>query len=251
MALKNLKLRFKKNSSSSSDEFSKNEQKESSSSLDSDETEITIAEEDEAKYGYNTYNDVEPKHSLNPTSYNAVESDSNSQHQQPQHHHERRMAPRRSSLRGSNGPRQRARRHSLTFSSEVVVQKITPTQEMAKKKSLWFGEKDYDKMKDKIFMIAEQAREGNGQKHCTRGLESIILDGSEERKFAAWDAVLDEQEHQIQSGAEHFDEDALSQSYRDACEESRTVATARAQQDEKAVAEYLAETRRYCRRMSL
>ncbi|CAJ1956727.1 unnamed protein product [Cylindrotheca closterium] len=160
--------------------------------------------------------------------------------------------PRRSSLKGSNGTPKGARRHSLTFSRDVVVATIVPTPELAKKKSLWFMEKDYEKMRKKISHIANKAQEkgGAGHKYCTRGLENLIRQGSETRRYAAWDAVLDEQENQTFQGAGK-DEDALSQSYRSACEESRAEATIRALQDEKEVAEYLSETRNYCRRSSM
>ncbi|KAL3930630.1 MAG: hypothetical protein SGBAC_011681 [Bacillariaceae sp.] len=227
MTLKNLKLRFKKNNSDPSEVSKRGSYIE--------ETEVTLSDEDEAKYSYNTYSNEVQRRSPSPKAA------------------EGRM-PRRSSLKGGGGTstaRQSRRRHSLTFSTEVSVSTITPTQELAKKKSsLWFEDKDYEKMRDKIFMIAERAQEGD-TRYCTRGLEGIIHRDSETRKYAAWDAVMDEQEYQMESGADYFDEDALSESYRVVCEDSCKDATARALQDEKDVAEYLSETRRYCRRMSM
>ena len=71
----------------------------------------------------------------------------------------------------------------------------------------------------------------------------------ETRRYAAWDAVLDEQEYQAVN--DQYDDDALSNSYREACETSREEATLRALEDQKAVAEYLSDTRKYCRRMSM
>lgn len=106
-------------------------------------------------------------------------------------------------------------------------------------------------MHKKIQLIAQRAQLGEPHKHCTRGLEKILRSDCEARKHAAWNAVLDEQEHQMESGAEYYDEDALSQSYRVVCEQSRAEATALAMQDEKDIATYLCETRRYCRRMSM
>jgi len=227
-----LRFNTKKNISSSA-EFSK-ESADEKECLD--DTEVTIPEPDEdyAKYyGYDTYENQDQRHSWSADS---------SRH---------RKTPRRSSLKNGSGPTRRARRHSLTFSSDVEVTTITPTQKLAKKKSLWFEEKDYEKMQNKIFMIADMAKEGEGHRYCTRGLENIIQKGSEERKYEAWDAVLDEQENQMQSGADFYDDDAVAQSYHVACEKSRADAANRAKQDEKAVAEYLSETRRFCRRMSM
>ena len=153
--------------------------------------------------------------------------------------------PRRSSLKGSSG--REFRRHSLTFSNNVTVATITPTSDMAKKKLLWFEDKDYQKMQRKIHLIAEKAKQ-DSSKYCTRGLEAIMRRDSETRRYAAWDVVLDEQEYQKEAAV--YDDDALSNSYREACEESRAEATLRALQDEKAIADYLADTRTYCRRMS-
>jgi len=234
------------------------------SSRDHDETETTLPEEDEDKYGYNEHDDVEPGSSeatgrpiFRPSRtcspappFMEVGGDfgnlsSISPIVSPR-------TPRRSSLKGSSGstPRRQFRRHSLTFSNNVTVATITPTQEMAKKKSLWFEAKDYAKMHTKIHLIAEKAKEGDGRKYCTRGLEKIMRrETLETRKYAAWDAVLDEQEFQRSVGVD--DDDALSNSYREVCAESREEATLRALKDEKAVAAYLSETRKYCRRMSM
>ncbi|CAJ1956729.1 unnamed protein product [Cylindrotheca closterium] len=163
--------------------------------------------------------------------------------------------PRRSSLKGSRSstPKGAPRRHSLTFSKDVVVSTIVPTKKLAKKNSLWFMEKDYEKMRKKISHIAKRAQEKGGAEHkkkyCTRGLENLIRQGgSETRRYAAWDAVMDEQANQC--SAEYYNEDAVSKSYRTACEESRAEATIRALQDEKEVAEYLSDTRNSYRRGS-
>lgn len=209
-----------------------------------DETETTMPDDDDVvddvKYGYNTYDDMEQECSEVPPP-------------PPPSEHQR--MPRRSSLRCSNGstPRQ-SRRHSLTFATNVTVATITPQQELAKKKALWFEEKEYNRIQKKIYLIAERVKQGGeeSRKHCTRGLESIIgRNNSETRRYAAWDAVLGEQEYQRQFGVDRLNDDALSSSYREATGESREEATIRGLEDEKAVVEYLSETRKYCRRMSM
>ena len=227
---------------------------------DVEETEVTLSEEDETFCGYDTFEDVPPVSSTaklkkccsslqdsNEYGYNTYEEEIPPPPNTP---NTPRMS-RRSSLKGGSGTPRQFRRHSLTFCSDVVVPTIIPTPELAKKKSLWFEEKDYEKMHKKIHLIAERAQEGDSHKYCTRGLENIIRGDSQIRKFAAWDVVLDEQNFQLESGAEYFDDDALSRSYRVVCEESRAQATIRALQDEKEVEEYLSETRRFCRRSSI
>lgn len=252
---KNLKLRLSKTNSSSNNEGNKSFEAEltkqisvdDTRSMDvSEKTEDTVSEheeeeeEEEALYGYEE---------TSPRSRRRASSSVPPPPSTPT------KTPRRSSLKSSNNngssPRKEHRRHSLTFSRDVVVATITPTPDLATKKSLWFEEKDYEKMRKKIHAIAQRAQEGDGHKYCTRGLESLIRQDSETRRYKAWDAVLDEQEHQVASGLAHYDEDALSQSYRSACEESIAEASIRALQDQKDVEEYLKETRQNCRRSSM
>eukprot|EP00980_Cylindrotheca_fusiformis_P018046 scaffold5772_cov101-Cylindrotheca_fusiformis.AAC.5 len=158
------------------------------------------------------------------------------------------IASRRSSLKGSNGPRPH-RRHSITFSNEVLVSPVVPTTAMIKNNSdLWFQEKDYDRMKQKVYAIADLAAEGEmDKKYCTRGLESLIKNNSSQ-KYGAWDAVLDEQENQLSSG--DIDDQALSTVYRLYTASSQMEAKIRALKDEKAIKKYLFDTREICRRMS-
>ncbi|CAJ1956731.1 unnamed protein product [Cylindrotheca closterium] len=269
MTLKDLKLKFQKKQSSSTSS-SVGELIKETASDEVEETEVTLTEEDEAFYGYNTFDDVPstptvtPKDSVDKYGYNTPTTSTfeDSDNKYGYNTYEEGVPPppctpntpkmsRRSSLKGSSPTPRQFRRHSLTFSSNVVVATIIPTPELAKKKSLWFEDKDYEKMHKKIHLIAERAQEGEGHKYCTRGLENIIRGGSQIRKYAAWDAVLDEQEYQIQSGAEFYDEDALSRSYRVVCEESRAQAAMRALQDQKEAAEYLSEKPRRSRRSSI
>mmetsp|Transcript_23724 Transcript_23724/g.58153 ORF Transcript_23724/g.58153 Transcript_23724/m.58153 type:complete len:226 (+) Transcript_23724:72-749(+) len=219
-------------------------------SKETSETQATISEDDDAKYGYNTYSDEEQRRPWSPQALSPSGSSVNSATDGNSNNHRRRM-PCRSSLKGGSGTPRQFRRNSLTFVSNVAVTPIIPTPELAKKKSLWFDDEDYDKIQKKILLIVERAQGGEGHKHCTRGLENIIQRGTESRRYAAWDAVLHEQQNQIRAGAEVFDDHALSRSYQEACKDSHAEANARAIQDEKAVSKYLSETKFYCRRMSM
>lgn len=157
---------------------------------------------------------------------------------------------RRSSLKGANGP-PTPKRHSITFSNHVLVSPVVPTTEMIKKKSeLWFQRKDYDKIKAKIYAIADLAAEGEiDKKICTRGLESLIVKDSALQRYEAWNAVLDEQWNQIETG--DYDDQALSTVYKLSSVNSQMQAKLRASQDEKDIKKYTFDTRQYCRRFSL
>jgi hypothetical protein len=224
---------------------------------DSEDQEPRLSEEDVAKYGYGTYDyeDQEPRLSKEDAVKYGYDTYDYVERPAKVHSHNSQRMPRRSSLKGSNPntPRQ-ARRHSLSFSNSVTVTHVTPTQDLAKEKScLWFEDEDYEKMQEKVIRIAERAKNGemasSGKKYCTRGLEKIMNEDCWTRRYAAWDAVMDEQEYQACN--DQYDDDALSHSYRLASGVSSEEATLRALQDQQAVATYLADTRKYCRRMSM
>lgn len=197
----------------------------------------TISEEDKAKYGYG---EDSCGRSSSQTEFTGRKS------------WDKTRTPRRSSMKGgSGGPRPNRRRNSLTFSNDVVVAAITPTKDLAKKKSLWFEDKDYEKMHNKIELIVQCAQEGNAEKYCTRGLEGVIKRDSDTIKYDAWDSVLYEQEKQKESGKDFYDDEALAKSYQRASEASCAEARLRAMQDEKDIARYLSETRRSVRRMTM
>lgn len=229
----------------------------SEGSKESTETEARAAADDVFKNGYKTYELGVVKYGYNTSEddvakyeYNTYEGDEQKSRFETPANNQR--MPRRSSLKGGSGAPRKFRRNSLTFTSDVVVTTITPTPELADPKSLWFDEEDYNKMHQKIHIIAESAHDGGKEhRYCIRGLEKMLEPGTQARKHAAWDAVLYEQQTQILSGAEFFDDDALSRSYQKACEESRAEAAWRGQQDENSVKKYLSETRFYCRRMSM
>lgn len=203
--------------------------------------------EEEKEFDYYAHLTAEPE---DPAKYGYGDEASPTPRRATMDHHTK--TPRRSSMKGSSGPKTSKRRGSLTFKENVEVSTITPARDLTKKPSkLWFEEKDYAKMQNEVDFIAECALDGlTNDKMCTRGLEDIMSAESVNRKYFAWDAVLDEQFKQWDAG-ETYDGEALSKSYKRVSDESMKLATSRALQDAKEVEEYLAETRRYCRRMSM
>jgi hypothetical protein len=157
--------------------------------------------------------------------------------------------PRRSSLKGANGPRS-SRRHSISFSEQVIVTPVVPTSEMVKKKSdLWLQSQDYDRIITKVQAIADRAGNGGGPKYCTRGLEALMLNEEDPQKYGACDAVLDEQWNQAQNGI--YDDKALSTIYKLSSISSKMEANLRGLQDAKDIRRYTFDTRKLCRRMSM
>jgi len=249
MALKTFKLRLPKKTKS--EEMGK-----TMAAIQNEETEVTLSEEDETKYGYNSCGDDDAERSsrqdrsAQTTSIDRdpFGSSERSFNNEPNHHTSVR---RRSSIKGKNPDLPIRRRHTLTFSNDVTVKPVVPTQEMVKDKSrLWFEVKDYEMMQKKIFLIADRAKEGREGNYCTRGLESIIRSDSVTRRYASWDAVLDEQEIQWDAGKDYSDE-AVAKNYRRLAEACRAEATVRGKQDAQEVEKYLKQTRLYCRRMSM
>ena len=89
-------------------------------------------------------------------------------------------------------------------------------------------------------------------KYCLRGLEKIMRQNQIRCKWNrlnAWNSVLDEQDYQRDMG--HFDGEGLASNYQLQTIASKLEATKRGQEDAKEIESYLADTRRYCRRMSM
>jgi hypothetical protein len=157
--------------------------------------------------------------------------------------------PRRSSLKGANGPRS-LRRHSISFSEQVIVTPVVPTTEMVKKKSdLWLQGEDYARIMTKVHTIADRAADGGGPKYCTRGLEALILNEEDPQRYEACDAVLDEQWNQVRNGI--YDDKALSRIYKLSSISSKMEAKLRGLQDAKDIRKYTFDSRQHCRRMSM
>jgi hypothetical protein len=99
----------------------------------------------------------------------------------------------------------------------------------------WYNSEEISGIKSECQLTINLASKGELHKWsnlCFRGLEYRTPDGSQRRsanKFAAWDAVMDEQEIQYQNGVQ--DEDALAQLYIQASKHCQDAAHALAMED--------------------
>jgi len=150
------------------------------------------------------------------------------------------VRPRLSCMKGSRGKLMsvKLKNPHVYFNECLVVTPIIPTYELASKKSdLWFRQKDFDKILNRSMAIALRVKEGKKTKKCVRGLEHFLKD--KEERYAAWNAVLIEQEIQNLSG-KHSDE-KISQKYLEASTTCRTEAQQMAQSDYDAIVQYILE----------
>mmetsp|Transcript_15786 Transcript_15786/g.24681 ORF Transcript_15786/g.24681 Transcript_15786/m.24681 type:complete len:369 (-) Transcript_15786:184-1290(-) len=155
-------------------------------------------------------------------------------------------------LPNSNGKKVR-RRTSITFNDAVKVKKVAPIKVLTDKpEALWFQDEEFDRMKQKCFDIVDKVDQGCGKNYCVRGLERLSDAKREEvlgRKYDAWDTVLDEQDHQRESG--QFDDGHMANVYKFTTMQTQIEAEDRARQDVAAIENYLRDTRRLCRRLSM
>jgi hypothetical protein len=148
----------------------------------------------------------------------------------PQHIETNMALPSRtSSFKKADSPR--PKRPSITFCEKVEVTPIVPTSK------LWLRTKDYERIIANVFDIVDQVKEGR-TKSCTRGLENIHKDNT--ALHDAWDAVLDVQETQRETGV--YNDEELSNIYKLTSANCRLEANFRARQDEKEAMEYLNST---------
>ncbi|CAJ1965207.1 unnamed protein product [Cylindrotheca closterium] len=146
-----------------------------------------------------------------------------------------------SCMKGSRGkllPTKLKHPPHVYFNETLVITPIIPTYELASKRSdLWFRQKDFDKILNRSMAIALRVKEGKKTKKCVRGLEHFLKD--KEERYAAWNAVLVEQEIQHLSG--NFSDVRISDLYLAASTTCRTEAFDRAKDDSDAVLEYMTE----------
>ncbi|KAL3935543.1 MAG: hypothetical protein SGBAC_008957 [Bacillariaceae sp.] len=127
----------------------------------------------------------------------------------------------------------------VQFNECLVITPIIPSYELASKRSdLWFRQKDFDKILNRSMAIALRVKEGKRTRKCVRGLEHFLRD--KEERYAAWNAVLVEQEIQTLSG--QLNDVRISDLYLAASTTCRTEAQDQAQEDYKAILEYMEET---------
>lgn len=182
---------------------------------------------------------------------------------------------RRSSMKGSSGPRRRAsigytgeielrlpgrqgpvkKKLSISFDSKVKVKSVAPISSMTENSdALWFQDDEYDRMKQKSFEIVDRVELGmtGGKKYCTRGLEKLMQKNQEAsmiKKYDAWDAVMNEQFSQRESGT--FDDQNIANALMFTTLNSQREANLRAQQDAEDIEKYVRTTRQRIRRMSM
>jgi hypothetical protein len=161
--------------------------------------------------------------------------------------------PRRSSIQ-FGGEMTVKRRTSITFHGQVKVKNVPSVCELTDEpEALWFQGDEYTAIKKRILNLVRKSKEPTmvNSKCCTRGLEKLMAsEMSREKKFKAWDSVLDEQDLQRTYGV--FDDVYMADLYRFTTAECRQEAADRASQDAMAVENYLKNTRcRFCRHLSM
>ena len=178
-------------------------------------------------------------------------------------------------MKGSSGPRRRAsigytgeievklpgqdepvkRKTSISFDEKVRVKCVKPVSKMADRpEELWFQDNEYDRMKKKSFEIVDRVELGmtGGKNYCTRGLEKLMQKNQVaimNKKYDAWDAVLNEQYSQRESGT--FDDVNIANVLRFKTMNSQREANLRAQEDAEEIEKYVRTTRRMMRSMSM
>ena len=119
---------------------------------------------------------------------------------------------------------------------------------MENPEKLWFQKEEFDKIIAKSQVVIEKAaltKSLPGKKYCTRGLERLSPESSDQimtQREDAWDAVLYEQDQQREEGT--FDEDYIADLYKSSTQLNQDEAVERAQQDAAEVEEYLQLTRK-------
>lgn len=139
------------------------------------------------------------------------------------------------------------RRRSITFDNDVNVQRIEPVKDLAMdgRKSLWFQEKEYEKIKIKTLALLDRVEHSSsaadGKRYCTRGLEKLMTpEATEVKKYQAWDSVFNEQFLQRKDG--EYDEESLANIYKYSTKRSQSEASKRASLDAEAAQAYLKTT---------
>lgn len=187
--------------------------------------------------------------------------------------------PRRSSLSSRDGRIRGNRRASIGYSGEMTLtlpnkQTVTKRRSvgfddddtvysidtyddsdeddeiLSNKRQLWFREEEYRHIENKIRTIVRDSKTPGERPTWleTRGLESVIGEGAEEKQMAI-QSVLEDQNRQRQGG--YFDEQAIATEYEFNSMEAQVAAEKRAKQDEEEVKEYLEKTRQVTRRLRM
>jgi hypothetical protein len=148
------------------------------------------------------------------------------------------------------------RRTSIAFQGNVSVKEVAPIHELTNEpEALWFQNHEYKEIKENLKKIVRKTQEGivGDMRYCTRGLEKLMtqeaVQTTKEKKFMAWDSVLNEQDLQRDHG--FVDDEYMANCYKFNTAKCQQEAANRASQDAAAVDNYLKSTRGICRRMSM
>lgn len=175
--------------------------------------------------------------------------------------------PRRSSLKGSDPERTKARRstigcasagntvevkirgqrvpvirrRSIDFARSVRVKEVTPMTALAAKEGeLWLQGDDFKKMKEerkKIVRSIMNNKDGPPNMEDLRGLEKYVDKTIRQAKQVAWDTVFIEQDEQEMAGL--YSPEKLAEVYKHYTRESPLKALDRADADRKEVESYM------------
>ena len=140
------------------------------------------------------------------------------------------------------------RKTCVSWDEKVRVRNVPPVSSLTDTpEQLWFQDDEFREIKETCFLIIDVMESATEaiimnddsyafltNKICIRGLErhmSHKAEVTQARRYAAWDAVLDEQENQMLSNT--FNENAMANAYKLRTMESRMEAIRMAQQDRK------------------
>jgi hypothetical protein len=129
---------------------------------------------------------------------------------------------------------------AISFSPDVRVKKTLHLNNYSNDEidACWYNEAETKAIREQARRTVEQMQaeaDLDGPKYCTRGLEILTAEGRRQRmenRFQAWDAVLNEQERQVEEGIWEDDE-ATAARYGDCCYASMVTASMQGVSDQR------------------
>jgi hypothetical protein len=147
------------------------------------------------------------------------------------------------------------RRTSISFNESVKVKKVDLVKNLTDApETLWFQDEEFQAIRRRSLDLVDKYDNGQmkGKKYCIRGLEKLTKSRRKkvmERKYDAWDAVLDEQDVQRDSGT--WDEEYMANAYKYKTAEPQEDALRQGMEDYGEIEKYMRSTRNICRRLSM
>jgi len=161
-------------------------------------------------------------------------------------------SPNRSALKDTSeagkARRQRRRCSSITFCEQLEVKDIIPAKDLvSNKRQLWWQNTEYKQIVELSCAIVDLAKVDKNTE--TRGLEDLLRDDHAETFKTRTDVITAQRILRQRSSQRRVqDDEALSGLYQTSTAKYLREAALRANQDEKEVQNYLADTRRKVRR---